>query len=65
MVIYPNLNALREIYSQYIKMRLGNGKEQEKGNELVLLLPYYETPDTIRRILAGNNENNSDSRGFV
>jgi hypothetical protein len=65
MVIYPNLNALREIYSEYINMHLGKGKQKQKGKELVLLLPYYETPDTIRHNLGGNNKNDSDNKIHV
>lgn len=44
ILIYPNLDSLREIYSQYCRNALEN-------NELVLLLTYYETADRVRKTL--------------
>ena len=44
LVVYPDLIAFREIYSQYIKAAL-------KDNEIVILLPFYETVNDVRRIL--------------
>src|SRR6266513_4007348 len=44
ILIYPNLDSLREIYSQYCRDALEN-------NELVLLLTYYETTDRVRQTL--------------
>jgi hypothetical protein len=40
ILIYPNLDSLREIYSQYCRDALEN-------NKLVLLLTYYETKQLI------------------
>jgi hypothetical protein len=44
ILVYPNLDSLREIYSHYCRRALEN-------NELVLLLTYYETTDRIRQTL--------------
>ena len=47
LVIYPNLSTLREMYSYYVKSALSN-----EGNEIVLVLPFLETVDNVRRILS-------------
>jgi hypothetical protein len=47
LVVYPDLIMLREIYSRYIKFQL------EDRNEIVLILPYYETTDMVRLVLSG------------
>jgi hypothetical protein len=52
MIVYPDLNTLREIYSHYIKFQL------EENNEIVLIIPYYETTDSVRHILSQNKETN-------
>jgi hypothetical protein len=44
VLVYPNLETLREIYSHYCRTALEN-------NELVLLLTYYETADSVRQTL--------------
>jgi hypothetical protein len=44
-LIYPNLSALRKVYSQYAKKRL------EEANEILLIIPYYETTDSVRAVL--------------
>lgn len=44
ILIYPNLYALREIYSHYCNIAL-------KNDELVLILTYYETAGRIRQTL--------------
>lgn len=44
ILIYPNMYSFREIYPRYCKTSLEN-------NEIVLLLTYYETVDSIRLAL--------------
>ena len=44
ILIYPNLYALREIYSHYCNIAL-------KNNEMVLILTYYQTAECIRQTL--------------
>jgi hypothetical protein len=46
LVEYPNLPTLREMYSLYTKSALYD------GNEIVIILPFYETTDSVRRILS-------------
>jgi hypothetical protein len=43
--VYPDLKTLREILLHYTKVQL------EDENEIVIILPYYETTDMIRQIL--------------
>ena len=51
LIIYPNLQTLREMYSHYTKSALF------EGDEIVVILPFYETADTVRRILSENGAN--------
>ena len=52
LVIYPDLSTLREMYSYYVKSALS-----DDGNEIVLVLPFLETVDNVRRILSENSAN--------
>ena len=45
LVFYQDLTTFREMYSSYIKAALNN-------NEIVLVLPFYETADSVRQILS-------------
>src|SRR5919107_304341 len=45
LVIYHDLATFREMYSHYVKAAL-------KDNEIVIILPFYETVDEVRRILS-------------
>ncbi|MDP9287876.1 MAG: MEDS domain-containing protein [Thermoproteota archaeon] len=49
IVVYPDLVTLREIYSTYAKAHI-----VESNDEIVIILPYYETTDTVRRVLSEN-----------
>jgi hypothetical protein len=51
LIIYPELQTLREMYSHYTKSALF------EGDEIVVILPFYETADTVRRILSENGAN--------
>jgi hypothetical protein len=46
LVEYPDLSTLRDMYSHYAKSALYD------ANEIVVILPFYETADTVRRILS-------------
>ena len=60
LVVYPDTNTLRDIYSYYAKIQL------EYNNEIVLILPYYETNEMVRSILSGeNNKNNSNGDNII
>lgn len=43
--------TLRELYSHYIKTALYD------KNEIVIVLPFYETADTVRKILTEDGAN--------
>jgi hypothetical protein len=45
LVIYHDLDTFRELYSQYAKAAL-------KDNEIVVILPFYETVNNVRIILS-------------
>jgi hypothetical protein len=45
LVVYPDLVTFREMYSHYVKAAL-------KENEIVILLPFYETVNNVRQILS-------------
>lgn len=45
-VEYPDLQTFREMYSHYTKSALYD------GNEIVVILPFYETPNNVRRVLS-------------
>ncbi len=42
ILVYPDFDALRDLYSHHCKKRL------EQDNEIVLLLPHYETVANVR-----------------
>jgi hypothetical protein len=46
MIIYPDLNTLRELYSNYAH------KQIKENNEIVLINPFYETTDSVRQVLS-------------
>ena len=46
LVQYPDLPTLREMYSHYIKSAVPG------DNEIVVILPFYETTDNVRRVLS-------------
>jgi len=47
IIVYPDLSTLRRIYSNYSNIQL------ENKNDIVLLLPFYETTESVRKILSG------------
>jgi hypothetical protein len=68
ILVYPNIEMLRETYSRYVKTQL------QDNNEIVLLLPYYETANKVRKTLSegfvnnvadgkGNDANSNDTNG--
>ena len=58
LIVYPDIVTLREIYSSYIKTAL------DERNEFVIVLPYYETVDTVRKILSQGDGANIDVRKY-
>lgn len=49
LLVYPDITTLRAIYPRFTKIQL------EDKNEIVLILPYYETTDMVRLVLSGSN----------
>ena len=45
MLVYPDLRTFRRIYSRFTKAQLND-------NGVVILFPYHETTDSVRRVLS-------------
>src|SRR5919202_3889134 len=45
MIIYPDLETLRELYSSYVQ-------KQIEDNNVVLVNPFYETTDSVKHTLS-------------
>lgn len=60
VVVYNDLGSFRKIYSQHTKKQMEN-------NEVVILLPYYETTDRVRATLnrAGVDVRAQEGGGFL
>jgi hypothetical protein len=61
LMIYPDPMTLRRIYAEYAK------KQLEGGNEIVLILPYYENTEMVRLTLSGETihyENGNNPFGY-
>ena len=60
IVVYPNLEIIRETYFHYIKSLLDN------SNEMVIFLPYYESSHSVKKILSSfpteRNEIDNDNK---
>src|SRR5689334_16810696 len=52
LIIYSDQRVLRELYTRYVKTQL------EDENKTVLILPHYETTESLKKILLAvdNNE---------
>ncbi|MDQ3867968.1 MAG: MEDS domain-containing protein [Thermoproteota archaeon] len=59
IIVYPDMMTLRQIYSRYIKAQI------EDDNEIILMLPYYETTEMVRSILSGENNNNNNGGRII
>src|SRR5215831_10648655 len=49
IIIYPDLETIRQLYASYIN------KQIQENNEIVLLNPFYETTESTRQILSQRN----------
>jgi hypothetical protein len=47
LILYPNIETMRKVYSSYVKKQL-----EEQPNSVVLFLSYYDTTDKIRSVLS-------------
>ena len=46
IIIYPNLETMKQLYAGYIN------KHIQENNEIVLVNPFYETTESIRQVLS-------------
>jgi len=46
LVLYSDLQKMREMYSTYVKLQLEN-----HPNSVIVIMPYYETTDKVREVL--------------
>jgi hypothetical protein len=52
LIVYSDQRVLRELYTKYVKTQL------ERENKTVLILPHYETTDSLKRgLLDADNDN--------
>jgi len=60
VVVYPDYDVFRKVYSQHAKKQIEN-------NEMVIMLPYYETTDRTRAALgqAGIDVRMQEGSGFL
>ena len=49
IIIYPNLETMKQLYAGYIN------KHIQENNEIVLVNPFYETTESIRQLLSERN----------
>ena len=54
IVVYTRIEILRETYFHYIKRLL------EDNNEMVIFLPYYESVDSVKKILSSFSTNSNE-----
>ena len=54
IIIYPHLDTLRDLYSNYVH------KQIKENNEIVLLNPFYETPESVRQVLSEKYDHGMD-----
>ena len=47
LILYPNIETIRKVYSSYVKKQL-----DEQPNSVVLFLTYYDTTDNVRSVLS-------------
>jgi hypothetical protein len=62
IVIYPNLQTFREIYTHYVKNKLAKEDEEDDGNNtrneqlkprrIILIATFYETIDRVKHSLS-------------
>src|SRR5215467_11750750 len=53
LIVYPDLPILRELYSKYVQ----NQNQTINNNEIILINPFYETPNSVRQTLSKSGIN--------
>ena len=56
LIVYSNQRVLKELYTKYIKTQL------ERENKTVLMLPHYETTESLKRGLLDADKDNENMR---
>lgn len=46
LILYPDIETMRKVYSSYIKRQL-----EEQPESVILFLSYYDTTDSVRHVL--------------
>ena len=46
LILYPDIETMRKVYASYIKRQL-----EEQPESVVIFLSYYDTTDSVRRVL--------------
>lgn len=59
LIVYQNQRVLRELYRKYVKTQL------EQKNKTVLILPHYETTDSLRKILLDDSFPTADGNDMM
>jgi hypothetical protein len=52
LILYPNIETMRKVYSSYVKKQL-----DEQPNSVLLFLSYYDTTDIVRGVLSSKGIN--------
>jgi hypothetical protein len=55
IIIYPDLDTLRKLYSNYTQRQI------EENNEIVLINPFYETANSVRQVLSEKYDDGMNS----
>ena len=50
MLVYPNIKTIREVYTKYFQ------SASQKGTEMIAILPYYETIESVKNNLMEDTE---------
>ena len=50
LILYPNIETMRNLYSGYVKKQL-----EEQPDSVVLFLSYYDTTDNVRSVLSSKD----------
>src|ERR1051325_1512361 len=58
LIVYSNQMVLRELYTKYVKTQL------ERENKTVLILPHYETTDSLKILLGADNDDENMMRKY-
>lgn len=52
MICYSDIEAMRRVYSSYVK-----GQIESQPESIIVLLPYYDTTDKVREVLESKDIN--------